>query len=97
MGPAGPSVPVGRRGGLGSLGPAEHLGGRRFSTDGTFLNLATVLIGWFLLQTLDRGPVDEDVDDFGLEGVAHTEGLGLVGTASRSGERSARGASPPAS
>jgi hypothetical protein len=55
------------------------------------------LISWFLLQTLDRGPVDEDVDEFGLEGVAHIEGLGLVGTASRSGERSARVASPPAS
>jgi len=42
------------------------------------------LIRWFLLQTLDRGPVDEDVDEFGLEGVAHIEGLGLVGTGSRS-------------
>jgi hypothetical protein len=51
------------------------------------------LIRWFLLQTLDRSPVDEDVDEFGLEGVAHIEGLGLVGTASRSGERSARAAS----
>jgi hypothetical protein len=55
------------------------------------------LIRWFLLQTLDRGLVDEDVDEFGLEGVAHIEGLGLVGTGSRSGERSARAASPPAS
>ena len=53
---------------------------------GPFLNLATVLIRWFLLQTLDRGPVDE----FGLEAVAHIEGLGLVATGSRSGERSAR-------
>jgi hypothetical protein len=25
------------------------------------------LIKWFLLQTLDRGPVDEVVDEFGLE------------------------------
>jgi hypothetical protein len=55
------------------------------------------LIRWFLLQTLDRSPVDEDVDEFGLEGVAHIEDLGLVETAGRSGERSARAASPPAS
>src|SRR5215211_2570623 len=90
MGQAGPSVPVGRRGGLGPLGRAEHLGGGASRRTGPFLNLATVLIRWFLLQTLDRGPVDEDVDEFGLEAVAHIEGLGLVGTGSRSGERSAR-------
>src|SRR6266511_5476779 len=66
MGPAGPSVPVGRRGGLGQLGPAEHLGGGASRRTGHFLNRATVLIGgscsipWIVVPST-----------FGLEGVAH--------------------------
>jgi hypothetical protein len=47
-----------------------------------------------VLQILDRGPVDEDVDEFGLEGVAQIEGLGLVGTGSRPGGTVGEGREP---